>query len=115
MFDADPRIMILLLAALAACLVAWRFSWRASRQRVDLLTWVRNNRPEAWQTVPGWARGFGLAVEERLLRGPLRDDPEFVRRYRALPSRHRVLVPLLVGILCIAIVGVGTKFFGWHW
>ena len=115
MFDASPPIIVLILAAAACSLWAWRRSWRQSSAWRDLVQWVRVTHPVLWNGLPRVDRFFDRHTVGRLYYKGALDDPEFRRRVEAVRAMPSVLTPLLGAMAAIALVLVGVRWLGWTW
>ncbi len=118
--DADlstsPGIIIFILLALAALLYAWWLSIDRSRRLRQLIRWLKEHRTQAWSEIPRPARATPNSGIEYLRQHGLADDPQFTRRYRDA-TRHgkRRIAMLLLAAAGIAVVFVGTSYWGWVW
>ena len=104
-------------AALAA-LYAFVCHVREERAARAAVRRVRERHPAAWQGL-GWIyrRLASPSITVRILR--TRDearDPAFDEDVRLIArlTRHK-LVAIGVGLACVVLIVLGTKFLGWTW
>jgi len=113
----SPEVVVLM--AIAAAAVFWMFIWKTKTERraTRLIDWIWQNYPQAWQSLP-WShrnifRERGLA---ELARRNVIPDPYFAHEYGQIaPFRRHVLIAAAFGITAIALILIGTSWFGWQY
>jgi hypothetical protein len=115
---ASPQIKILL--SLGAVSLVYAFLWDIwiSRKAGKLANWLQKERPALWSELNSFSRNYkgghpGLKI---LYRRNVVDLPGFDQEYEQLHSMERKLLwGIGIGSVCIGLVIVGFRFWGWHW
>lgn len=115
--STSPEVVVLV--AVAAVAVFWMFIWKTKTERraTRLIDWVWQNHPDAWRSLP-WAdrnifRERGLA---RLARANAIPDPYFEHEYGQIaPFRRHIVIAGAVAGTAIALILIGTSWFGWQY
>jgi hypothetical protein len=115
---ASPQIRIFISAAAVSILYAFVCSIRLSRKARRLADWLEKKRPGLWSELNPVARNWngGMPGLKFLYRKKVVDLPMFDRRYEQLHAVERQLLwGIVLGSVCIGLVAVGSRFWGWHW
>ncbi len=114
--STSPAVILFTMLAVAAGLYAWWLSIDRMRRLRHLDRWLREHREQAWSEMPTALRFSRSAGIDHLRRGALAQDPEFLGYYRAA-TRHkrRSLALQLLAAAGIAMVVIGTRYWGWVW
>ncbi|MCZ6589588.1 MAG: hypothetical protein O7B98_00405 [Alphaproteobacteria bacterium] len=115
--QTSPQIIALIVLAAALTLYAWWLSDRQARRFRDFVSWIEDQRSEQWQSLPWTSRRLNrTGGVEQLRRNDLRNDPEFMTRYRQgkMVRRPQVVV-LLAAVAAIGLLAIGIEYFGWAW
>lgn len=112
----SPQVAALL--AVAAGAAIWMFLWktRTERRATRLIDWVWKNHPDAWSALPWIYRNL---LRERglgeLARTGAIPDPYFEHEYREIePLRNHIVIAGAIAGGAIALIVIGTRFFGWR-
>ncbi|MFC1580294.1 hypothetical protein ACFL4N_05215, partial [Thermodesulfobacteriota bacterium] len=115
---ASLQIKILVSIAAVSSIYAFVCKIRLSRKASNLENWLQKERPDLWSELNklagNWAGGqAGLKV---LYRRNVAGLPNFNQQYEPLHSLERhLLLGIVIGLVCIGLVLIGTRFWGWHW
>jgi len=115
---ASPQIKILLSIAGVSVVYAFVCKIQLSRKASKLRNWLQKERPDLWLELNSFARNYngghpGLKI---LYRRNVVSLPMFDQQYEQLSSLERKLLwGIGIGSVCIGLVIIGTKFWGWHW
>jgi hypothetical protein len=115
---ASPQIKILVSLAALSIVYAFVCNIRLSRKASRLANWLQKERPDLWSELNFIARNWnggqpGLKI---LYRRNAVSLPYFDQQYAQLHSIERqVLWGIIVASVCIGLVFIGSKFWGWHW
>jgi hypothetical protein len=115
---ASPQIKILISLAAVSAIYAFVCKIRLSRKASKLENWLQKERPDLWSELNilarKWAGGqAGLKILYRRTVGGL---PSFDQQYEQLHSIERqLLLSIVIGSVCIGLVFIGSRFWGWHW
>lgn len=115
---ASPQIKILISLSAIAITYAFVCEIRLSRKARKLANWLQKQRPELWSELNSFARNYngghpGLKI---LYRKNAVGLPLFDQQYEQLRSIERKLLwGIGIGSVCIGLVIIGFKFWGWHW
>ena len=114
----SPQIKILISAACVSIAYAFLCEIRLSGKAAKLSKWVKNERPDLWSNLNFIARNWngGQPGLKLLYRRKVVGLPRFDKEYKELQSLERKLLwGIGIGSACIALVLIGSKFWGWHW
>ena len=115
---ASPQIKILISLSAVTILYAFVCEIRLTRKARKLANWLKEQRPELWSELNSFARNYkgGLPGLKLLYRRNTVDLPLFDQQYEQLRSLERKLLwGIGMGSVCIGLVIIGFKFWGWHW
>ena len=115
---ANPQIKILISIAAISIIYAFVCEIRLSRKASKLANWLQKERPDLWSELNFVARNWnsGLPGLKILYRRNVVGLPNFDQRYELLHSMERQLIwGIVIGSVCIALVVVGFRYWGWHW
>ena len=115
---ASLQIKILLSLAALSIVYAFVCNIRLSRKASKLANWLQKERPDLWSELNILARNGagGQAGLKILYRRNVVGLPSFDQQYEQLHSMERQLLwGIIVGSVCIGLVIIGFKFWGWHW
>ena len=115
---ASPQIKILISLAAVSIIYAFVCEIRLSRKASKLANWLQKERPDHWSELNFFARNWngGLPGIKLLYQRNVVGLPEFDHEYEQLNALQRKLLWCIgIGSLCIGLVIVGSKFWGWHW
>jgi hypothetical protein len=115
---ASLQIKILLSLAALSIVYAFVCNIRLSRKASKLANWLQKERPDLWPELNVIARNWngGLPGLKLLYRRNVIDLPSFDKQYEQLHSmERRLLWGIIVCSVCIGLVFIGSKFWGWHW
>ena len=115
---ASPQIKILLSLAGVSIVYAFVCNIRLSRKASKLTNWLQKERPDLWSELNFVARNWnggqpGLKI---LYRRNVVGLPSFDHQYELLHSMERqLLLGIIIGSVCIGLLAIGLRFWGWHW
>jgi hypothetical protein len=115
---ASPQIKILLSLAGVSIVYAFVCNIRLSRRASKLANRLQEERPDLWSELNFVARNWngghpGLKI---LYRRNGVDLPMFDQQYEQLRLMERkFLWSISIGSVCIGLVLIGFRFWGWHW
>jgi hypothetical protein len=115
---ASPKIQILISLACVSVVYAFVCDIRMIRKASKLRKWVQQERPELWSELNFFARNWngghpGLKVLHRMNVVGL---PWFDQQFEQLRALERkLLCGIIIGSVCMGLVIVGTRFWGWLW
>ena len=115
---ASPQIKILISLSAVSLIYAFVCEIRLSRKASNLANWLKKQRPDLWSKLNSFARNYngghpGLKI---LYRRNAVGLPLFDQQYEQLRSLERkLLLGIGIGSVCIGLVIIGSKFWGWHW
>ena len=115
---ASPQIKTLVSLAGVSVVYAFLCEIQLSRKASKLRNWLKKMRPDLWSELNFFARNWngGLPGIKLLYRRNVVGLPEFDHEYEQLSALQRKLLwGIGIGSLCIGLVIVGSKFWGWHW
>lgn len=115
---ASPQIKILLSLGALSIVYAFVCNIRLTRKASKLANWVQKERPDLWSELNVIARNCngGHPGLKLLYRRNVVGLPSFDQQYKQLHSMERQLIwGIIVGLVCIGLVIIGLKFWGWHW
>jgi hypothetical protein len=114
----SPQIKILVSLSVVSIVYAFVCDIRLVRKASKLRNWLKKERPELWSELSFFAKNWkgGQPGLKFLYRRKVVDLPMFDQQYEQLHSLER---KLLWGIglfsVCIGLVIVGSKYWGWEW
>jgi hypothetical protein len=115
---ASPQIVILVLLAGGSVIYAFVCDIRLFRKSSKIRKLLQRVRPELWSELNFFARNWngGQPGIKLLYRRNVVGLPEFDQQYEQLNVLERKLLwGIVIGSLCIGLVIVGTRFWGWQW
>jgi hypothetical protein len=115
---ASPQIKILISLAGVSIVYAFVCNIRLSRRAGKLANWLQKERPDLWSELNFVARNWngGQPGIKILYRRNVVGLPSFDHQYEQLHSIERQLLwGIGIGSLCIGLVIIGFKFWGWDW
>ena len=115
---ASPQIKILLSLGALSIVYAFVCNIRLTRKASKLANWVQKERPDLWSELNVIARNWngGHPGLKLLYRRNVVGLPSFDQQYKQLHSMERQLIwGIIVGSVCIGLVIICLKFWGWHW
>ena len=111
------EITVLLAIAFAACVYLFISEFRRRRRAVRLVSWVKENHPQEWNSLH-WAsrkliRLSGLAL---LFRRRMISDRHFTAEFMAIkPFRKDQNIAFIVGVGALLLVNLAIASGYWHW
>ncbi len=114
----SPQIKLLISVACVSIVYAFLCEIRLSAKASRLSKLLQKERPELWSTLNIIARNWngGQAGLKVLYRRNVIGLPRFDREYKELQSLERKLLwGIGIGSMCIGLVLIGTRFWGWYW
>ena len=114
----SPQIKILISLAIALIVYAFVCQIRLSRKAKKLADWLQKERPDLWSELNFIARNWngGQPGLKLLYRRNVVGLPRFDQQYEQIHSLERqILWGIILGSVCIGLVFVGSKFWGWQW
>jgi len=115
---ASPQIKILISLAAVSAIYAFVCKIRLSRKASKLENWLQKERPDLWSELNILARNWagGHAGLKMLYRRNVVGLPSFDQQYEQLHYIERqLLLGIVIGSVCIGLVFIGSRFWGWHW
>jgi hypothetical protein len=115
---ASPQIKILISLAGVSIVYAFVCNIRLSRKASKLAKWLQKERPDLWSELNFIARNWngGQPGLKLLYRRKVVGLPRFDQQYEQLHSIERQLLwGIIIGSVCIGMVLIGFRFWGWHW
>jgi hypothetical protein len=115
-----PSLQIKFLISLAGVSIVYAFvcNIRLSRKASKLASWLQEERPDLWSGLNFIARNWngGQPGLKLLYRRDVVGLPKFDQQYEQLHSIERQLLwGIFIGSVCIGLVFIGSRFWGWHW
>jgi hypothetical protein len=114
----SPQIKILLSLAGVSIVYAFAYEIRMSRKARQLAIWLQKERPDLWAGLNFVARNWngGQPGLKRLYRRNVVGLQRFEQEYKAIHAMERKLLwGVGIGSMCIGLVLIGSRFWGWHW
>jgi hypothetical protein len=114
----SPQIKILIILAGVSVVYAFACQIKLSRKASKLRNWLEQERPDLWSELNSFARNYngghpGLKI---LYRRNVVGLPMFDQQYEQLRSLERKLLwGIGIGSVCIGLLAMGLRFWGWHW
>ena len=115
---ASPQIKLLVSLAAVSIVYAFVCEIRLSEKARKLAAWLQKERPDLWSELNFVARTWngGQPGLKFLYRRNAVGSASFDRRYEELRALERKLFwGTGIGSVCIGVVVLGAKFWGWHW
>jgi hypothetical protein len=115
---ASPQIKILISLSAVTIIYAFVCEIRLSRKAKKLAKQLQKQRPDLWSELNSFARNYngGYPGLKILYGRHAADLPLFDQRYEQLRALERKLLwGIGIGSVCIGLVIIGFKFWGWHW
>lgn len=117
MTEASPGVIVFTTVGVITAVYAFICRVQAERVARAAMKRVRATQPGLWQSLDWLLRIANPAITLKVLRARHgTSDPHFDRhleRVRQLERRGHVA--LAAGSLCIALLLIGTRFWGWTW
>jgi hypothetical protein len=115
-----PGLQVKILITLAVIAIGYAFvcNIRMSQKAGRLANWLRKERPDLWSELNPVARNWngGLPGLKLLNRRNAVGLARFDREFERLRVLERQLVwGLVTGAVCLGLVILGIKYFGWDW
>jgi len=114
----SPEIKILISLAVVSIVYAFVCQIKLSRRASKLADWLQEERPDLWSELNVIARNWngGQPGLKLLYRRKVVGLPRFDQEYERIHSIERQLIwGIILGSVCIGLVLVGSKFWGWQW
>ena len=114
----SPQIKILISLAAVSIVYAFVCNIRLSRKASKLANWLQKERPELWSELNFVAKKWngGHPGLKLLYQRNVVGLPRFNQQYEQIHSVERQLFwGIIMGSVCIGLVIIGYKFWGWHW
>ena len=113
----DPAVIVLTLATVAFCIYAWWLSIQRSKRVRRLVQWLEHHHGARWRALSKLSRGLHpVGAVEHFRRKILSEDPEFMTLYRETKAgTRRQLAAILAAVVCIGLVQIGVRVWGWSW
>lgn len=112
--ETSPFVMVLITLAAVVSLLAWWLSARNSRRTRALIGYLEQNQESYWRSQQRRSRKLNpIGLIEAYRRASQAPDPEF-DTLRKSGTRAQISAIILATTL-IALVVLGTKFWGWSW
>ena len=114
----SPEIKILISLAVVSIVYAFVCQIKLSRRASKLADWLQEERPDLWSELNVIARNWngGQPGLKLLYRRKVVGLPRFDQEYERIHSIERQLIwGFILGSVCIGLVLVGSKFWGWQW
>ena len=115
---ASPQIVTLVSLASVSVVYAFVCDIRLSQKASKVRKLLQRERPELWSKLNFFARNWngGHPGLKLLYRRNVVDLPEFDQQYEQLRSLERkILWGIGLVSVCIGLVIVGSKYWGWEW
>ena len=115
---ASPQIKILLSLGALSIVYAFVCNIRLTRKASKLANWIQKECPDLWSELNVIARNWngGQPGLKLLYRRNVVDLPSLDQIYKQLHSMDRQhLWGIIACSVCIGLVTIGLKFWGWHW
>lgn len=115
---ASPQIKILISLAGISAVYGFVCHIRMSQKAGKIANWLQKERPDLWSQLNPVARSWngGQPGLKLLYRMKVVGLPRFDQQYAQLQALERHLLwGVIIGVLCIGLVILGYKFWGWHW
>ena len=115
--ETSPFVMVLITLAAVVSLFAWWLSARISRRTGALLAHLQHNQESFWRSQQSLSRKLNpIGVIEAYRRSAQAPDPEFDALYHARKSgTFAQIFAIVLAATLIALVLIGTRFWGWGW
>ena len=115
-----PNLQVKILLSVAGVSIVYAFicNIRLSRKAGRLRSWLEKERPELWSELNLISRNWngGQPGLKLLYRRNAVGLPRFDREYEQLRALERKLLwGIGVGSVCIGLVLIGARFWGWYW
>ncbi len=120
MTEASPGVIVFTTAGIVAAVYAFICHIRAERVARVAVNRVRDTRPGAWHSVVAnnWLlRVADPAITIRVLRARHDvSDPQFDDHFQRVQDiERREYRAVAAAFVCIAVVLIGTRYWGWTW
>jgi hypothetical protein len=114
----SPQIKILISLAGVSTVYAFVCNIRLSKRASKLVNWLKKERPDLWSELNFIARNWngGHPGLKLLYQRKAVGLPMFDQQYEQLHSIERQLLwGIILGSVCIGLVFIGSRFWGWYW
>ncbi len=113
--ETSVQIIVLVIVVLVATVYAFSLDIRRGAAFRRLIDWLKSDRAAEWQALTRSDRFLTIRAVEILRRGALAGDDDFHVRYRETRHATRFMVAMIVAFAGIALLVLGTTYFGWTW
>jgi hypothetical protein len=115
--EASPGVIVFTTVGVVATVYAFICHVRAERVARTAMKRVRAMHPGLWQRLDWLLRLASPAITMTVLRARHgTSDPHFDRHLQRVKRlQRRGHVALAAGFVCIALLLIGTRFWGWTW
>ncbi len=114
----SPQIKVLVSLAGASILYAFFMDIQISRKARKLANWIQHERPDLWATLNlvarTWNGGYpGLKI---LYRKNVVGLSTFDQEFKLIHGiEQKFLGGIGIGLVCLGVLFIGIRFWGWHW
>jgi hypothetical protein len=114
---ASIVIKALLVIAFAACVYLFISEIRRRRRTARLISWVKENHPEEWNTLPWISRNINrLSGVALLFKRQVISDPHFTAEFMAIkPFRQDQNIAFIIGAGALMLVLLAVASGYWRW
>jgi len=113
--DTSVPVMFLVIVVAVSTVFAFVLDVRCGIENDRLVEWLKTERKSDWDALTRSDRLLTIRAVEMLRRGALADDGEFHVRHQLTRHGTRFAAAMSVAGAGIALVVLGTVFFGWNW
>ena len=113
--ETSVQIMVLVIVVLVSTVYAFFLDVRRGAAFRRLIDWLKTDRAAEWQALTRSDRFLTIRAVEILRRRALAGDDDFRVRYRETRHSTRFVVAMTVAFAGIALLVLGTTYFGWTW
>ena len=113
--DTSVQVMFLVIVVAVSTVSAFVLDVRRGIENDRFVAWLKTERESDWDALTRSDRFLTIRAVEILRRGALADDAEFHVRYQLTRHGTRFAIAMSVAGAGIALVVLGTVFFGWNW
>ncbi|MDH3260501.1 MAG: hypothetical protein OEM81_14105 [Acidimicrobiia bacterium] len=111
----NVEVMFLVIVGVVSTVYAFYLEMRRRVENDRFIQWLKSERRVDWDALTRSDRVLTIRAIEILRRGALANDAEFHARYQLTRHGTRFVVAMSVACSGIALLGLGTVFFGWNW
>jgi len=113
--ETSVQVMFLVVVVAVSTVFAFVLDVRRGVENDRFVAWLKAERKSDWDALTRSDRLLTIRAVEILRRGALADDTEFHARYQLTRHGTRFAAAMSVAGAGIALVLLGTVFFGWNW